>query len=186
MLSGRTKRVLVVAVLAIAPGLACREDGPIGPARECPAERFLGAFSGTTGGAATESLEGCAYYTISSVENITRFGMVLTDGVPIGSNGAASTATASIKIQRNGGRPAGTISAGPGQTDFFGTIFLSGDREFVITGGTITFGVRHGDVMTGVVNLTGTDSATGATITVDGSFTAACVGEYPVCGGAAG
>jgi hypothetical protein len=176
------RRLIAVAALAV---IACRPDAPNAPLTECPTEDFLGSFAGTAEGATTGQLAGCAYFTVAPTDDprVNRFGLVLTHGVPQSANGEAATADKSLKLQRAGNRLAvGSHPAGTGPYDVFGGFFLSGDsRNFVITGGAVSISVSMRNVLRGTIDITATDSGTGATITVTGEFTAACVGDSALC-----
>ena len=147
---------------------------------ECNAGAWLGRFHGNATGAVRDTLAGCAYYGFETVNEVTTFGLVLTDGNP-------QTAPLKLRIWIRGGRSTGAgIPVGDANGEIWGFV-LVGDRAFAFTAGTIRLeAVRASDGVTvmrqGSVDLTAVESESGDSITVTGEFLA----KSTAPGGAAG
>jgi hypothetical protein len=138
-----------------------------------PTPLQCGTFAGRVGGAAADSVTGCAYFATDPISG--EFGMVLTHGGPQGT-------THKIKLF------AESTPQGPGVYQigsfFTGLIFL-GTRSFSITSGTITIASvsRSGRVvlrvngLAGSLDLTGAEVGSNAPLTLKGSFEALCVAD---------
>lgn len=131
--------------------------------------QIYGHFEGRSDGAQTDTVAGCAYYTVSTVSGT--FGMVLTNGGPLSDMPMVKVLSTSLPVgQRTVGTSAGQV---------YGVVFL-GSRTFTLTSGTVTGQAANGNwgrrILVGTLDLTGTEVG-GATIHVFGQFTSGCVGE---------
>ena len=168
----RTQRAITVLSILLLTGAAgCGgDDNPAGlQGASCG---LLGSFSGNATGTGASALSGCSYYTVSDEGEGDGpfFGMVLT-------NGTGLDATPHIiNFGREGGRPGpGTYSVGTDAGQILGGVFLDdGDRNFVLTSGTVTITTSSADNLVGSLNVTGTEFGSNATITVTGNFSAKC------------
>jgi hypothetical protein len=90
----------------------------------------------------------------------------LTDGSP-------ETATLKVRVWISGSRAANPVPVGGDVGQISGGVFI-GNREFTLTGGTMTFEtirtVYEGSLLHGIVNLTGVEQEGGATVTVTGEY----------------
>ena len=138
-----------------------------------PTPLQCGTFAGRAGGAAADSVAGCAFFATDPISG--EFGMVLTHGGPEGT-------THKIKLfAENTPGGAGVYQVG---SFFTGLIFL-GTRSFSITSGTVTIVSvsRSGRVvpkinrLEGSLDLTGAEVGSNTPVTMKGSFEALCVAD---------
>jgi hypothetical protein len=157
----RTRLTIALASTMSVVAVACRDLGP--GETDCLTENTFGSFVGRAGGAATDSLAGCAYFTTDTPSG--RFRMVLTNGGPQ----STSHVVRLFLLARP--RDTGTFTLSGGLS---GAVFL-GDRRFTLTNGTmkVTSASRFRRLIDGNVTLTGVDN--GEPVTITGTFFARCV-----------
>ena len=152
----RSNRFYPIALIVAVSGCLSLTE----PAGSC------GSFVGQAGGASTDSLSGCAFFSIDQVSGT--FGLVLTNGGPDNTNPG-------VKLFRALGRPvAGTHQIGCAPAELCGFAFL-GTRAFKLSG---SFVVTASDSLgvSGSLDATGMDSL-GTVLTVRGVFDASCKGQ---------
>jgi hypothetical protein len=150
---------------------ACGGDDPISITQGGCLNILFGTFTGNATSTAAGSLSGCAYYSVATNTSSQQqtFALVLT-------NQNGSTASPTISLGRNGGRPGtGTYSVSTtGTNNFIGTISVDPNRGFVASSGSVTITASSSSGVSGSVNITGNEVGTSSTITVTGDFSAKC------------
>lgn len=142
-------------------------DGPTLPDLSSCGQIY-GTYEGNAFGAMTDTVTGCAYYTVSVVSGT--FAMVLTNGGPLSDNPMLKVLSTSL--------PLGTRVVGPDAGQLYGVVFL-GDRTFTLSSGTVTSAPGAGEwgrkTLVGTVDVIATDDG-GETIRMTGEFRSGCVG----------
>ena len=133
----------------------------------------LGTSNITVSGGANATLNACATFAVIPASGTTpaRFTLNLTAG-------SSSAPTHLLTITREGTRPTpATYNVGTTTGSISGALNLdesTGDRTFLLTGGSITITTSGTAGVVGTVNLTATD-ATPTSVTITGSFSARCI-----------
>ena len=141
---------------------SCGESTTQGPACVDPQG---GTFTGDASGVG--SLRGCASYGVSSSSGSPITALVFTAGDP-------SSPTPVLTMARDGGRPAaGSYTVGAAAGNFAGSILLNG-QSFGLSSGTVAIDVSSSGQLQGSVNVTGTRSGAGGSVTIAGTFIAVC------------
>jgi hypothetical protein len=155
------KVLLALAVL----GTACREVLVVGPPCVTTGK---GPFTGDASGAESGALGGCAAYSVASSSGSSVTALVLESG-------SQASPSPVVSLARSGTRPAvGTYAIGVNAADFAGSVLLNPGGSFGLTSGTVTIDVSADGTLGGTLNVTGTQSGTGSTITITGAFSAQC------------
>jgi hypothetical protein len=157
------KAMLALSVLGAA--VACREVLVVGPPCITAGK---GPFTGDASGAESGALGGCATYSVTSSSGSSVTALVLESG-------SQASPSPVISLARTGTRPTvGTYTIGVNATNFAGSVLLNPGGSFGLTSGTVTIDVSADGTLGGTLNVTGTQSGTGSTITVTGAFSAQC------------
>jgi hypothetical protein len=169
----RTQRALTaLSFLLLAGAVGCGGDDGPSTGLQGASCGTLGSFTGNATGTGASALSGCSFYTVSDEGEGDGpfFGMVLTNGSELDATPHV------INFGREGGRPGpGTYNVGTDAGQILGGVFLDdGDRNFILTSGTVTITTSSADNLVGSLNVTGTEFGSSATITVTGNFSAKC------------
>ena len=160
-----SNRNILLALFVLATSVACREVFVEGPPCTTAGE---GPFSGDASGAESGALRGCASYAVTSSTGSSVTGLVLEAGSSI-------SPSPIVSLARTGARPpVGTYTIGVNAANFAGSVLLNPGGSFGLTSGTVTIDVSADGILGGTVNVTGTQSGTGSSITIIGTFSAQC------------
>jgi hypothetical protein len=160
-----SSRKILLALFVLTASVACREVFVEGPPCTTAGE---GPFSGDASGAESRALRGCATYAVSSSTGSAVTGLVLKAGSTI-------SPSPIVSLARSGPRPpVGTYTIGVNAANFAGSVLLNPGGSFGLTSGTVTIDVSADGTLGGTLNVTGTQSGTGSSITITGTFSALC------------
>jgi hypothetical protein len=172
--------IRIVLILLLAALTGCSLDVPTNREPDCTAG---GSFTASLTRSFTRSISGCAYF---KQDEVAYSGFPNPDFLLVLHGGTSAEPLYIVDFYRIPGRIAtGTHIVGPDGPFLLARAKLPGangtEEVYTLTEGTITVAVSSATLVSGTLNVAGTEDGGSARITLTGTFSAPCVSttRYP-------